>query len=225
MIKAWKISGGNQTWEGTVFLPEHPKALVLFAHGSGSGKGSTRNLFMADFFHEHEFASFLFDLTTKEEAASDFFDLPDFTNRLARLTAALKKDPQLGKLPLIYFGGSTGAAVALAAAVEQGKFIHGVICRGGRVDLADHLAIQVTCPVLLIVGEKDQEVLRWNREFFRKLKTKKSFELIADAGHLFDEPGKLREVGDVSLAWLLQVVSKNKTTTFSTFYPSNQPNV
>ena len=225
MIKPWQISAGDWTWEGTLFLPEHPKALILFAHGSGSGKGSSRNIHIANFLHEHGFASFLFDLTSKEELESKFFDLTVFAERLVSLTRSIEKEMQFPKLPIVYFGGSTGAAVAIAAAVNSPKPIAGVICRGGRVDLAAHLAPKVTSPVLLIVGEKDREVLGWNQKFFRKLKTKKAFEIIRDAGHLFEGAGQLREVAVVSLAWLLQLVNKNKTTTFSTFFPTNQPNV
>ena len=93
------------------------------------------------------------------------------------------------------------------------------------MDLVAQLASKVACPVLLIVGEKDREVLEWNQTFFRNLKTQKAFEIIPEAGHLFDEPGQLKEVGEVSLSWLLQLLSETKTTTVSIFYPTDTPNV
>jgi putative phosphoribosyl transferase len=210
--KPWQLLLDNRIWTGNLFLPDHPKALVLFAHGSGSGKSSSRNNFIAGFLQENGIASLLFDLTTPSESESGYFDLSDFGKRLSLLTEAVKKDSVLDRLPVFYFGGSTGAAVAIDASVRQPEFTQGIICRGGRVDLAGHLANQVNCPVLLIVGDRDSEVKEMNRIFFRNLNCPKTFETIPDAGHLFEEPGTLEEVAEITVNWLHERLSERNTS-------------
>ena len=215
MIKAWKVSTDKKIWEGMLFLPGDPKAMVLFAHGSGSGKNSSRNNFIASFLQNHEIASFLFDLTTPSERDSDYFDVTDFGKRLFSLADTIKKDNFLASLPLFYFGCSTGAAVVVEASIRDPELVHGIICRGGRVDLTIHLASKVTSPVLLIVGEKDTEVKEINLQFFLNLETTKTFEIISGAGHLFDEPGKLEEVAEITVNWLNAKLSHPKTSPVS----------
>lgn len=197
----------KQPWEGDLYLPQSPKAVVIFVHGSGSGRYSARNNFFAQYLFKNGFASFLFDLTFQAEKESGYFEVNTFSQRLSLLTEQLKHHKSISHLPFFFFGGSTGAAVAMASAANHPQLIKGIISRGGRVDLVAAITPKVKCPVLLIVGELDREVLYFNQVVFSKLPGKKELKIIPEAGHLFEEPGKLEEAAVVTKDWLCSLLT------------------
>jgi putative phosphoribosyl transferase len=207
MEKILRIDLGNFRTEGDLNIPENPKALVVFAHGSGSGRYSPRNRWIAEYLNQRGFATFLFDLTESEEKNSGFFDLRTYSERLEKVSLQLLLHSMLKGLPLVFFGGSTGAAVAICAATKLPRFVSAVISRGGRTDLATHCLDKANFPTLLIVGEADREVLRLNEASFDLLPEPKTLEIIPKASHLFEEPGTLEAVAKVTVDWLKDILS------------------
>ncbi|TDQ16538.1 hypothetical protein DFQ04_2657 [Algoriphagus boseongensis] len=206
MKELCQLKIGGKYREGDLFLPNLPKALVLFVHGSGSGRFSPRNNCISQFFNKNGIANLLFDLNTPIEQETGDFHLPSLTDRLIELTRSIKSNSKIASLPIFYFGGSTGAAVAVAAAGKLKKKISGVISRGGRLDYAvDHIP-EVKCPMLWIVGSLDQEVLRLNQACYKHFPEGNNLKIISGAGHLFEEPGKLEEVAEESMNWIFQVI-------------------
>lgn len=191
---------------GTIFLPQKGSPLVLFAHGSGSSRLSPRNQAVASDLREAGLGTFLFDLlTAKEELADDKtgelrFDIPFLTKRLLQATEWTMREHAF---PICYFGASTGAAAALAAAAVLGTKIQSIVSRGGRPDLATSSLGQVVSPTLLIVGGLDYGVIELNREAFAQLHCPKKLEIVPGATHLFEEPGTLRIVAKLAAAWFL----------------------
>lgn len=201
-LKDWVI-------EGELGLPDHSKALVLFAHGSGSGRFSPRNNFIAQFFNKNEIATFLFDLTTPKEKEKGEFSISLFSNRLIELIKSLRSNPKLARLPVFLFGGSTGAAVAVTAAAQLKPQISGVISRGGRLDFAVDYIPEATCPMLWLVGSLDQEVLRINKACYKHFPEGNDLKIISGAGHLFEEPGKLEQIAEESKDWIFKILQGN----------------
>lgn len=190
--------------KGILTVPEGASAMVIFSHGSGSSRLSSRNNYVASALSDHQFATLLFDLLTEEEdlVYRNRFNIELLTQRLVAVTDWLVAFPEFASLPLGYFGASTGAASALKAAALLGKRIRAVVSRGGRPDLAGTQELsQVTAPVLLIVGGYDRDVLALNRTAFNSIQTIKQLEIVEHASHLFEEPGKLQEVTQLSIAW------------------------
>jgi alpha-beta hydrolase superfamily lysophospholipase len=198
-------------FEGDLKIPKGgAKAVVLFAHGSGSSRFSKRNQKVSDQLNQAGFATLLFDLLTEEESAdrTRVFDIPFLANRLIAATQWVRNNHP--ELPLGYFGASTGAAAALWAAADLGPEIYAVVSRGGRPDLAMSRLEQVRAPTLLIVGGEDTEVIEMNRHAQSKLKSSE-LVLIPGATHLFEEPGALDEVARLAIQWFekqLQVLRK-----------------
>ncbi|THD66601.1 alpha/beta hydrolase [Robertkochia marina] len=193
--------------KGRLQKPENARGLVVFSHGSGSSRLSSRNNYVASALSSHGFATLLFDLLTEKEdrVYSNRFDIDLLTGRLLEVTAWLKKQPELSHLAVGYFGASTGAASALKAAAVLKDHIKAVVSRGGRPDLASDDELKaLTTPVLLIVGGFDTEVISLNREAFMMIRSTKHLEIVANASHLFEEPGKLQEVTDLSINWFDQ---------------------
>jgi putative phosphoribosyl transferase len=205
-----KIPVGNVTVEGTLTLPSGAKGVVLFAHGSGSSRFSTRNQYVAKEFNKAKIATFLFDLLTPEEEETDIvtaeyrFNINLLAERLIGATRWLRNDPQTKKLAFGYFGASTGAAAALIAAAKLPKEIMAVVSRGGRPDLAEKYLRNVVAPTLLLVGGLDTEVIELNREAMEQMTAEKKLEIVPGATHLFEEAGKLEEVAKFSSAWFLK---------------------
>ncbi len=205
-----KIPVGNVNVEGILTLPASAKGVVLFAHGSGSGRFSPRNQYVAKEFNKAGIGTLLFDLLTAQEEQEDMFtaqyrfNIPLLAERLIGATLWLKKDPKTKHFVLGYFGASTGAAAALIAAARLPKQISAVVSRGGRPDLAGEYLPNVEAPTLLLVGGWDREVIELNRQAMAQMKSQNKLVIISDATHLFEEPGKLEEVAEVSIAWFLR---------------------
>jgi putative phosphoribosyl transferase len=201
-------------------MPDNPRGLVIFVHGSGSGRHSPRNQFVAQEFFEHGLASLLFDLLTPEEESIDEssdeqnasyrFDIPFLATRLSNLTRWVLAQPRFRNLPLGYFGASTGAAAALVAAAEHPQHLTAVVSRGGRADLAGAALGHVQAPTLLIVGELDPKVLLLNQRALEALGGPARLELVAGATHLFEEAGALERVARLACDWFERYLSASE---------------
>jgi predicted alpha/beta-hydrolase family hydrolase len=197
---------------GILRVPDRPRCLVVFAHGSGSGRHSPRNTAVASALADRGIASLLFDLLTADEEAdrANVFDVALLAERLIGVVEWVDQQPFLNELPLALFGASTGAAAALVAAAQLGGRIHAVVSRGGRPDLAADALDRVVSPTLLIVGGADESVLELNKQALVKLRGPKQLRIIAGATHLFSEPGALEAVTDHAARWLLANVGPNQ---------------
>jgi pimeloyl-ACP methyl ester carboxylesterase len=202
-----QIPACRVTLTGDLEIPENPCGLVLFAHGSGSSRRSPRNQAVAEILREAGIATLLFDLLTPHEEAEDAysghlrFDIGLLSRRLAIVTEEIADDPHSRNFGIGYFGASTGGAAALRAAAALGSRIGAVVSRGGRPDLAGQALTHVKAPTLLIVGQRDEDVLRLNKQAFEKLQCEKSLVVVPHATHLFQEPGALEEVSRLASNW------------------------
>ncbi len=192
--------------EGDLRVPPDARNLVIFAHGSGSGRNSPRNIFVAKKLGKQGIATLLFDLLTEQEdlTYANRFDIPLLTKRLVEVTEWVTDRPELRELPIGYFGASTGAASALQAAAKLGRKVHTVVSRGGRVDLASDVLGMVEAATLLIVGGNDFFTLTANREALAKLRCEKDLQVVKGATHLFEEPGALEKVADLAANWFIR---------------------
>lgn len=196
------------TLEGDLVVPAGARAIVLFAHGSGSGRQSPRNRAVARRLQRAGIATLLFDLLTRQEAARDEvdatlrFDIPLLTKRLAAVTDWVADHRELRRLAIGYFGASTGAAAAIDAAAHR-RDVRAIVSRGGRTDLAMH-ATGLRVPTLLVVGSEDRDVLALNRTTSRLLAGPKRLAVVRDATHLFEEPGTLEQVAELAAEWFGQ---------------------
>ena len=190
------------TLEGALAVPTDAPGIVVFAHGSGSSRHSPRNNYVAEVIRDHGLGTLLFDLLTEAEDRSreNRFDIPLLTDRLVAVTEWLEDRNEVGALPVGYFGSSTGAAAALRAAARRAS-TGAVVSRGGRVDLADDVLDEVTCPTRFIVGGADTQVLELNREALPQLGGEHELAVVEGAGHLFEGPGELEEVADLAAEW------------------------
>ncbi|MES2189155.1 MAG: alpha/beta family hydrolase [Pseudomonadota bacterium] len=193
---------------GDLSLPPAFEGLVLFAHGSGSGRHSLRNRQVAKRLQHAGMATLLFDLLTVEEERVDSqtgmhrFDIALLTSRLEDATLWATSQAQLRHAATGYFGASTGSAAALIAAARLGDSISAVVSRGGRPDLAgDAVLAAITAPTLLIVGGADHAVLELNEAAHQRLRCEKSLAIVPGATHLFGEPGALEQVAELATAW------------------------
>ncbi len=202
---------------GDLALPELVRGLVLFAHGSGSGRLSPRNRYVAAALRERGLGTLLFDLLTSAEEAGELptsglrFDIPFLARRLEAATRWARSEADLGRLPLSYFGASTGAAAALIAAADD-PIVAAIVSRGGRPDLAAEALARVRAPTLLIVGGRDREVLELNRRALERLTAReKDLVIVPGATHLFEEPDALDEVVRLAADWLVRHASVGAT--------------
>jgi dienelactone hydrolase len=193
---------------GDLVVPEQAVGLVIFAHGSGSSRHSSRNRYVAEVLQQANLATMLMDLLTEEEEAVDVqtrqyrFDMPRLAERLAGAARWLSHQEHTQNLPIGFFGASTGGGAALMAAAELPDLIHAVVSRGGRPDLAGPALPGVKAPTLLIVGGQDNVVIDLNQEALRQLTiTERELTLIQGATHLFEEPGTLEEVARLAAQW------------------------
>jgi dienelactone hydrolase len=190
---------------GDLTVPPHAGGMIVFAHGSGSGRSSPRNRAVADSLVNGGFATLLFDLLTRQEEIDERytrhlrFDIPLLADRLVGAVKWVRGQQRLATLPIGLFGASTGAAAALIAATRAP--IAAVVSRGGRPDLAGSALPLVRCPTVLIVGSADLEVLELNRRAMRTMTAPTSLHIVPEAGHLFEEPGALHEVMAVAAGW------------------------
>ena len=205
-----RVKAGSATLEGNLNLPEGARAVVLFAHGSGSSRFSSRNRYVARVLNEAKLATLLIDLLTPEEEAIDQrtahlrFDIRLLAGRLVSATDWLTQNVDTRHLSIGYFGASTGAAAALVAAAERPEVVHAVVSRGGRPDLAGAALPRVRAPTLLIVGGDDVQVIELNRAALALLRCEKQLVIIPGASHLFEEPGALDEVARLAREWFRQ---------------------
>lgn len=191
------------TLKGELVLPENAIGIVVFSHGSGSSRFSPRNKMVGELMQQNGIGTLLFDLLTEEEDRiyENRFNIDLLVSRLIDVTEWLMQHKETQKLPVAYFGASTGAASALRAAAYFGKSIKAVVSRGGRPDMALNALPMVTAPTLLIVGQLDVPVIKMNKLAFDQLNGIKEMKIIPGATHLFEEPGKLMEVADMAIEW------------------------
>lgn len=189
--------------EGDLDIPEGAQAVVIFAHGSGSSRLSSRNRFVARVLNDVGIGTLLFDLLTREEDTvyENRFDIDLLTDRLKEVTRWLKAQPETSDRRIGFFGASTGAAAALRAAADLGAEIRAVVSRGGRPDMAEKALGQVQAPTLLIVGGYDDVVIELNEQAYRLIKAEKELKIVPGATHLFEEPGALEEVARAAAEW------------------------
>ena len=193
--------------EGNLTIPPNAKAVIIFAHGSGSGRFSPRNQYVAKIFNQAGLATLLIDLLTSEEETVDVdtgefrFNITLLAKRLVSATEWLKLDAKTSSCSYGYFGASTGAAAALIAAAKLSSDIKAVVSRGGRPDLADDYLKDVRAPTLFLVGGWDSVVIELNQKAMDRMDAKKELVIIPGATHLFEEAGKLEEVAKLSTEW------------------------
>jgi putative phosphoribosyl transferase len=204
-----EIRDGDATLAGTLAVPAGARGVVVFAHGSGSGRFSPRNRAVAAELQRAGLATLLMDLLTPAEEAEDArtarlrFDVGLLGRRVVAAIDWLAGAPELGQLPVGCFGASTGAAAALIAAAERPERVGAVVSRGGRPDLAGAALSRVTAPTLLIVGGRDTQVIELNRAAQARLAGPSRLEIVPGAGHLFEEPGALARVTELARDWFL----------------------
>jgi len=190
---------------GILALPAHPKGLILFAHGSGSGRFSPRNNFVARELQKAQFGTLLMDLLSEKEENIDnrknVFDIDLLSNRLNLAKNWLMDYFKINKLKIGFFGASTGAGAAIEAAAKDPNYVFAIVSRGGRPDLAYGSLARVSVPTLLIVGGADGIVIDINQEALDKMKCKKELVIIPRATHLFEEAGALEKVAELAVDW------------------------
>ena len=191
------------TLKGDLIIPENARGIVIFSHGSGSSRFSSRNRMVAELIQKQNIGTILFDLLTEEEDElyENRFNIDLLSDRLIETTQWLMDYKSTTDLPIGYFGASTGAASALRAAAYFKEKIKAVVSRGGRPDLAITELPQVTAPTLLIVGGLDAAVIGMNKMAYDQLESVKEMKIIPGATHLFEEPGKLLEVAELAMVW------------------------
>ncbi|PMY56060.1 MULTISPECIES: dienelactone hydrolase family protein [Pseudomonas] len=209
-----KLDLGNVELSADLRLPVHAGGLVVFVHGSGSGRSSPRNQQVALSLAERGLGTLLFDLLTEPEQYLDNqtrelrFNIALLSNRLVKVIDWIGRDAELQPLPIGLFGASTGAAAALLAAAERADVVHAVVSRGGRTDLAGEALSRVKAPTLQIVGERDPVVLNLNVQSSRALQCEQRLEVVAGATHLFEEAGTLEEVARLAGDWFEQYLRR-----------------
>jgi putative phosphoribosyl transferase len=198
------------TLKGDLIVPENATGIVIFSHGSGSSRFSSRNKMVAELIQQHHIGTFLFDLLTEEEDEinENRFNIDLLSDRLIATTQWLMEQESTKELPIGYFGASTGAASALRAAAHFKEKIKAVVSRGGRPDLAISDLPQVTAPTLLIVGSLDTPVISMNKMAYDTLEAPKEMKIVEAATHLFEEPGKLQQVADLAIDWYKKHLTK-----------------
>ena len=194
---------GPHALEGDLVLPPRAQALIVFAHGSGSGRLRPRNLQVAHALNKQRLGTLLFDLLRPEEALerANVFDIELLGRRVTDAIEWLDRRPSLAALPLGLFGASTGAAAALVSAAARPERVFAVVSRGGRPDLAGNALPRVGAPTLLIVGGADAEVLVLNRRALRQLTNQSELAIVPGATHLFEEHGALERMTQLAGNW------------------------
>ncbi|MGH8176384.1 MAG: dienelactone hydrolase family protein [Steroidobacter sp.] len=206
-----EVEIGSQRLQALLGLDKDASALVIFAHGSGSGRLSPRNNYVAERLRRHGLATLLLDLLTPEEERNrqNVFDISLLTQRLAIATRWAGADARTRDLPVGYFGASTGAAAALMAAALPDADVRAVVSRGGRPDLAQPTLVDVRAPTLLIVGSLDTGVIELNRGALASIDAPKELVIVPGASHLFEEPGTLDAVVVHAVRWFKAHLQEN----------------
>lgn len=210
------VRADSVTLEGDLQVPDHAMGVVLFAHGSGSSRHSTRNRLVAAELQAAGLGTLLMDLLTPTEEAVDRhtghlrFDIPLLAERLVAATHWLGDEPSTRSLPVGGFGASTGGGAALVAAAALPNRIAAVVSRGGRPDLAGDALPRVRAPTLLIVGGRDLTVLELNRAAMARMRAEVRLEIVPGATHLFEEPGALETVAHLARDWFLHYLGSSQ---------------
>jgi len=195
---------------GNLTIPQGATAVVVFAHGSGSGRFSPRNQYVAKVFNQAGIATLLIDLLTPEEEEIDLvtteyrFNIELLAQRLVTATQWLKQEPKTSGMTFGFFGASTGAAAALIGAARLPDIVKAVVSRGGRPDLAGDFLEQVEAPTLFLVGGLDEVVLDLNRQAMAQMSAETRLVVVEGATHLFEGSGKLEEVAKLSTDWFMR---------------------
>lgn len=209
-LRTVEIPVGHLRLACDIAAPAHPRGVVVFAHGSGSGRHSPRNRVVADALFHAGMATLLVDLLTADEDREDRqtrrwrFDVRLLGGRVIAAIDWLAGEGDLARLAVGCYGASTGAAAALIAAAERAGRVAAVVSRGGRPDLADDALARVRAPTLLIVGGDDTDVLRLNEQARARMTTRAHVEIVPGAGHLFEEPGALERVAQLTRGWFVE---------------------
>jgi putative phosphoribosyl transferase len=215
-LRAVQVPDGTVLLNGDLRLPPAPVGLVVFAHGSGSSRHSSRNRGVAEALDRARFATLLLDLLTEEEESADQFtrefrfDIPRLGRRVVAAIDWAAQEKELDRLSVGCFGASTGAAAALIAAAERQDRVAAVVSRGGRPDLAADALPRVLAPTLLIVGGDDEPVIELNEQARRQMSAVVHLEIVAGATHLFEEPGALEQVSTLAISWFAAHLGKTK---------------
>lgn len=216
LVSEVRVLSGSVILEGSLVVPAGARGVVVFAHGSGSGRRSPRNRFVAKALQDAGLATLLVDLLTEEEEALEQytahlrFDIGLLADRLIGATDWLTNDPRTSELAVAYFGASTGGGAALVAAAQCPRRIGAVVSRGGRPDLAGDALRAVRAPTLLIVGGDDGPVIGMNERALASLAAPiKQLAIVPGATHLFEEPGKLEEVARLAAEWFTRYLVPN----------------
>ncbi|PRX46104.1 dienelactone hydrolase family protein [Prauserella shujinwangii] len=207
MTAPFVVTTETAALRGDLTVPADAAGVVAFAHGSGSSRLSPRNVAVARTLQDNRLATLLFDLLSPDEEQVDArtrelrFDVPLLAGRLVEAVDELAEHETTARLPLGLFGASTGAAAALVAAARRPERVRAVVSRGGRPDLAGEALPSVRCPVQLVVGEHDHQVLRLNEQAAERLGGPSRIEVVPGATHLFEEPGALEQVAGLAADW------------------------
>lgn len=204
-----RVVVGPHRLEGLLGCPANPKGLIIFAHGSGSGRFSPRNNHVARCLESAGFATLLLDLLSSEEESDrrNVFDIELLASRVVEATEWAREQPDLAALPIGYFGASTGGGAALVAAAKSATHVSAVVSRGGRPDLAGDSLPLVEAPTLLLVGSRDEQVLELNRWAMNRIKCTVELCVVPGATHLFEEHGTLDYVVRQATNWFERFVS------------------
>lgn len=208
--RAVKVETAKVTLEGILAIPEDSHGVVLFAHGSGSGRFSPRNQFVARQLQQKGLSTLLIDLLEEWESEDrqKVFNIDLLADRLIDATEWLSEYPDTESLNIGYFGASTGAAAALQAAAKLSQQIGAVVSRGGRPDLAMEYLPSVKAPTLLIVGGLDYPVIELNQHAYDRLTSEKQLVIVPGAGHLFEEGDTLKEVARLAREWFIKYIGQ-----------------
>lgn len=211
-FKDVKIPIGTTHLNGFLRLKKNSKGIILFSHGSGSSRYSIRNNYVADILYEEGFSSLLFDLLTAQEDMiyENRFNIDLLSERLQKATLWITSNKETKHLPIAYFGASTGAASALKAASLLNSKIKAIVSRGGRPDLAMSILNKITTPTLFIIGGNDDAVIELNKKAKRNIHGTCEMKIVAGASHLFEEPGALDIVAELSADWFNLYLNKKQ---------------
>jgi putative phosphoribosyl transferase len=203
------IDCDKHTLNGSLRVPDHASAMVVFAHGSGSGRLSPRNRYVARVLSDAGIATLLVDLLDEEEAnyRTSVFDINLLAGRLRSIRQWLGRRSETAGLHVGYFGASTGAGAAIVAAADGNGSVGAIVSRGGRPDLAGDALGRVDAPCLLVVGSEDTQVLELNRAAFERMKCLRRLIIIPHATHLFPEPGALEEIARLARDWFMEYLT------------------
>ena len=211
------VQAGEISLDGYLTVPDSAKGLVVFVHGSGSSRFSTRNQYVARVLNQGDLASLLFDLLTADENEMDMrtrklrFDIDLLSERTTATLDWLAGQKSVADLPVGLFGSSTGAAAALNAAAARPEQVSTVVSRGGRPDLAMKALPRVKAPTLMLVGGLDYPVIEMNRTAAAAMQAPCQIEIVEGATHLFEEPGKLEQVAARARDWFVEYLTSAET--------------